>query len=158
MAVKTKRFWAIVFPLCLILVLPALAAAADGWSWPNLNPFAKKESARASDSGFSLNGRKPSSSYASARKTEPSTWQKVSTGTANTWKKTTSALTPWKNDSPPPPKPSGSRGYKSSIKSAPPSKTTWYNPTTWFAGEEKKPESKGPGSVTDFISQPRMPF
>jgi hypothetical protein len=157
MAVKTKRVWAIVFPLCLLLILPAVTAA-EGWSWPNLNPFAKKESARSSDSGWSLNGRKPSSSYASARKSEPSMWDKVSTGTANTWKKTSSALTPWKNDSPPP-KPSGSRGYRSSIKSAPQSKTTWYNPTTWFGGEEKKkPESKGPGSVTDFISQPRMPF
>ena len=155
---KTKRFGALVFPLCLALLLPSLATA-EGWSWPNLNPFGTKEASRDDSGGWSLTGKKPSTSYASVRKTEPSTWQKFSTGTSKTWNKTTTALNPWKSSSSQPaPKISGSRGFKNSYKpAAEKSKSTWYNPTTWF-GSEEKPVSKGPGSVSDFISQPRMPY
>ncbi len=155
---KTIRFWALVFPLCLVLALPTLAKA-EGWGWPNLNPFGKKDAGSAGSGGWSLTGKRPSTSYASVRKTEPSTWQKVSAGASNTWNKTTTALNPWKSStSKAAPKPSGSRGFKNSYKAPPEkSKSTWYNPTTWF-GSEEKPVSKGPGSVSDFISQPRMPY
>ncbi|HTN74016.1 MAG TPA: hypothetical protein VL096_02170 [Pirellulaceae bacterium] len=171
---KTTRCWAIVLALMLVMTLPALAAA-EGWGLPGWNPFASKsntskakspanKSVRASvsdDDGFSLTSKKPGSSYNSSRKptTEPSTWSKFTSGTSSTMKKTGSYLTPWRKETPPPPKPSGSRGIKTSAKQASnrgESGTTWYNPTTWFGSGEPAP--KKIDSVPGFLGQSRPSY
>lgn len=166
---QTKRVWAIVVPVALSLLLPGLVLGGD-WGLPNLNPFASKTtststkstsnksssqkvSARVSDDDFSLAKKR------STATTEPSTWQKVSSGTSNTLKKTGSYLTPWKKQAPPPPpKPSGSRGIRTAKKAeAPASSTgsTWYNPTTWFGSSEPEPAPKRTESVSSFLGQSR---
>jgi hypothetical protein len=129
--VKNVRLW-IVLPLVALLVAPSFAAA-EGWGLPNLNPWAKKPAQK--------------SAFASARK-EPSTWQKMSKGTASTWKKTTAALTPWKKSTPPPARPTGVRSP--AAKQA--SKTTWYNPVTWFKDDKG---SRAPSTPGEFLTQPR---
>jgi hypothetical protein len=144
--VKTARLVSIVATL-LLLGTPT-AALAEGWGLPNLNPFAAKS-------------KKPASNFASQRKPQPSTWQKLSKGTASTWNKTTSALTPWKTETTGQPRVTGNGARMASkpakSKTSQASGATWYKPHTWFSSEEK-PATRQPGSVPDFIGQPRIPY
>jgi hypothetical protein len=151
--VKTARLWAIVCLVLLIVAGPAIQASAlaEGWGLPSWKANASKN--KASEGNWSVSGKKPSSSnFASSTRKQPSTWQKMTSGTSTAMKKTTSALTPWKSKPAPPTRMTGARPAK---KTAPTS--TWYNPTTWFA-EETKPASKPAGSVSEFLNQPRVPY
>jgi hypothetical protein len=147
MAVKNQRFLAFVFPLVCVLLLPAFVSA-EGW---NLNPWAKKKPAATNSNMF------PSQHKTFQSKKEPSTWQKVSSGTAGAWDKTTSTLNPWKKEKKTPARVTGVRRPVTAPKE---SKSTWYNPTSWFQKEQKPAFSaqKQPASVNEFLNQPRVPY
>lgn len=152
---KTNRVLAIVFPVVLVMAVPALAWA-DDWKW---NPFAKSKSSSSwsdDDNGWSLWGKKPGPTFGATQQ-KPSTWKKISSGTASAWNKTTAALTPWKKESKTQAKITGSRGIRATNIPQPQKKTTWYNPTTWFAGDAKA-DNKPAGSVSEFLNQPRVPY
>jgi hypothetical protein len=153
--VKTARSLAVVGLMLGMLLVPALAFA-DGWSMPNLNPFSGKSSSK-SKNDWSLTGKKPNSSFASSKSKKPSTWKKMSTGTANAWNKTTSSLNPWKPEpKKTPARPTGARRPPTG-KATP--KSTWYNPTSWFSKAEDAPaEKREAESVAEFLSQPRVPY
>jgi hypothetical protein len=156
MAVKTKWFLAIVFPLVMVLAVPAFVWA-EGWSMPNLNPFSSSKSKK--DTSWKWPGQQPAgkSSFASQRSPQPTTWQKLSQGTANTWNKTSATINPWHKETTAPTRNTATR-RPSNLPGKQPPPTTWYNPTTWFG--EKKPErgSHAPGSVSEFLNQPRVPY
>lgn len=171
---KTKWFLAVVFPVVLASCLPN-ALAGEGWL-PNLNPFSsgsseaktspygsKPAASSVSDdeSSWRLTDPQPGKSSSGRRAaSEPSTWSKFSAGTSKTVRKTTSYLTPWKQQAKaPPPKPSGSRGIRTSAKNASQqtsSGSTWYNPATWFAGETQP--AKKIDSVPGFLGQARPDY
>ena len=155
MAVKTHWFLAIVFPLVCLLLLPTFATA-EGWSLPG---WGKSKSSKSSWSWPGTSNKNAQSKFASKR-SQPSTWDKVSKGTANSWDKTTSAINPWKKETKTPARPTGARRPANLPGKAEP-KTTWYNPSTWFGSDEKPQKSKSyepPGSVNEFLSQPRVPY
>jgi hypothetical protein len=77
-------------------------------------------------------------------------------GTSNAWSKTTSALNPWKKDKTPA-RVTGARRAVNMPKQE--SKSTWYNPTTWFQNDDKKTIGAGqPQSVNQFLNQKRVPY
>src|SRR5262245_55727952 len=72
----------------LVLAGASAAMAAEGWSLPNLNPFSQKESEPAP--------RRPAAHQTRRVASEPSTWERFTSGTKNLVGKTTDKLTPWK--------------------------------------------------------------
>jgi hypothetical protein len=156
--VLTKRLVAILFPLIALLIVPAWASA-EGWSMPNLNPWSKKKSKGMSDNDWAFTGQKPKTKFGQK---QPSTWDKVSSGTAKTWDTTTDYINPWKKDK----KPVRNTGARRPVNMPPKqaSKSTWYNPASWW-GSEKKPApapartaDRPAKSVSEFLNQPRVPY
>lgn len=147
---RNRWFMVVVVVLCSILVMPVVASA-EGWL-SNLNPFG--ESKDESDSGgWALPSKSSASKPAPSRsKAEPTTWQKISSGTSSAAKTTSSYINPWHKENKPA-KPSGSRGYKTASSKSKSSGSTWYNPASWFAGEQ--PAEKKPQTVSSFLGQSR---
>jgi hypothetical protein len=156
--VKSARFALPVFCLVLFVAVTAIRAD-DGFSFPNLNPFAAKKTdakpakTRVSDQSARapvMSPRKPS---------EPSTWEKMGTGTKNFFTKTGEVLMPWKTPSTPAPaqvSPTGTRrsysGSSMSKKPEPKKKSLF---SSWFGGEEEPQQQM---DVNEFLAQPRPGF
>ena len=109
------------------------ASTSDGWFGTSSKPAAN---------GVTTSGAKKSwwPSWTSSKpkpkaKSNKSMWNSMTTGTKNTWNKTTSFLNPFDN----PPKPSTS------------SKETAANSSGWFTS--KKTEPKPPSTIGDFMVQ-----
>ena len=149
--------------VCLLLAIPLLAVADDGgWKMPNLNPFSQKtttrtpaRTAKPPTSGWHMPSLWPSTKRAQSKSNQPSSWQKMTTGTKNLFSKTADALNPWDSKPQPsaPPKPSGSN---SAFSQASAKKKATQNTSllpSWLGGGKK--EDDRPKDVNDFLSQPR---
>lgn len=154
---KTARWMAMVLPVLCVLVVPAFAAA-EGWGLPSWNPFGNDDKPTKASENSWKTGKKTDSTFASKRSTEPSMWSKMGSSTSSAWKKTTATLTPWNKPKKTPARVTGSR----SRTAAAPAKTPWYNPSGWFGDDKKESPTQQPGqkagSVSDFLSQPRVPY
>lgn len=158
---KTSRLW--ILSCAGLIGLLTQTANAEGWSMSKLNPFAKDGSAKPKTSRVSDSDSKSWSlpklpSWSStkpapaARKSEPSTIGKVTSGTKSMLSKTKETLTPW-DDSP-----SKSKKRSPSSRTASsrqPKKSKGFLPSSWFA-DSKPSKSSEPRSVTDFIGQQRV--
>lgn len=151
---RRPRRSSVLLSFCAVLCLTLSASADDGWSMPNLNPFASKPksstptrkiSESKSSSGWSLNpfAKKPSStsskSASSRRKSEPSLLTK-------TWE----AVTPW--DDHPAKKPAPLTNTKSS-KSSKSKEKGWFD--SMFGPEE---EPRKPRTVNEWLDQEKPGF
>jgi hypothetical protein len=148
--------------LLVVIALPQLAAADDGWQMPNLNPFAKKSrpptSARVSDGSswkmpsFLTGGTKKPA--APKKPNQPTTWQKMSASNRKFWSQTADTLNPFNdaNDNQPPPAATGSNSYfsQASNRKTKEKKSSTFLPS-WFSEEkEEKPKT-----VNEFLGRPR---
>jgi hypothetical protein len=151
--VKTSWHWSIVFPVVVILLLPAFATA-EGWGW---NPFSSKKSGQSgfratdADTDWQLARKRPQA--------QQTTWQKVSSGTSSAWKKTSSVLNPWHKEPQPAGRVTGAGHFQNSAARAPAksSGSTWYKPTTWFSSQ-REPEPRPTSSIPGFLGQKRVPY
>lgn len=156
------------FSWMMLLIVPALAVAEEGgWSMPNLNPFAKKGRSRASasvsdapTSGWKWPKLWPSSApkmpgmSRSARSSEPSTWQKMTTGTKNAMSKTADMLNPFDNADDNKQAPiTGSNSVFSQASKNKKSKAKSFLPSWSWGGEEEKDET-----VNQFLARPKPDF
>lgn len=103
--------------ICLSSLLVTKVQADEGWKFPSLNPFKKSDESapkpKSPSKGKISDGAGTGSSKfweskpaaANASSNQPSTWDKMSTGTKNLMGKTKSALTPWKTEEPAPTRP-----------------------------------------------------
>lgn len=130
--------------LSMTLLFATLGFSADeGWSLSKLNPFSKTSSTKSSPpQAKNFN----SSAKPSYRKTEPSTMDKISSGTKNMVSKTKTALTP-----------GGGKTAKAKpaantvqTKSKDGQKKSWV--PSWLS---KKEEPKKAQTIPEFLNQPR---
>jgi hypothetical protein len=139
----------------------ASSAADDGWKMPNLNPFKGKgnppTAARVSNaptSGWHAPKLWASPAPAKRKANQPTTWNKMTSGTQKFFSKTADALNPWDDKQPkPPPKITGSNTaftHNNAAKQEP--KSGSINPASWWSAQKK---DQPPKSVNDFLSQPR---
>lgn len=148
----------------LIAVLAPATALADGWKFPNLNPFkrTKAPATRRSvsdDGGFQL--PKPSMPKMempkmpklglgpqSKKSSGPSTFQRINNGTKAVFSKTKSTLMPWT-------KPKASVSDRPSFRTArsvSDEKKGSFFPS-WFSDREDEKPVRSP---EDFLKQPRV--
>ena len=149
--------------IVLWVALPLLASAEDGgWNMPNLNPFASKSqpttSSRASQpptSGWKMPKVLPQASARPKRRaSQPTTWNRMTSGTQNMLSKTADALTPWDNKKPAPPQQlTGSNSiftHNNAAKKEP--KSSGVAPASWWSSDKS---AERPNTVNGFLSQPR---
>jgi hypothetical protein len=129
-----NRTRSILVGTCLLLLLATFARAADeGWSLSKLNPFGQSTATKKK--------------MPRVRKTEPSTWDKVSSGTKNALTKTNQTINPWAKKSTSSSKRTGTHQAANRPKST--EKKSMFD---WFGKAE---EPKQPKTVSEFISQPK---
>jgi hypothetical protein len=145
-------------------LLVGSSGAAEGWSLPNLNPFAKKKSGPYTTRTSDRSGWKLPSLWPKAKRTTtsgPSTWQKMTTSTKTAAAKTADFLNPFDdaNDAQPAPSPTG-YGSPFSTASAPKqSEGSGSMVPQWLWGGGAKEEGpKRPKTVNEFLSQPKPEF
>ena len=154
---------------CLLIVAAFLLAFAypalgddGGWKMPNLNPFSQKTkttttawTGKPPTSGWHMPKLWPSTTTAQTKPNQPSTMQKMGTGTKNFFSKTADALNPWDNAQPaaPPPKPSGSNSAfsQATAKKKDTQSTSLLPSWPWGA----KAEDKKDNDVNAFLARPR---
>jgi hypothetical protein len=153
--VKRAQFALTVF---FMLAFAAVSAAAEsGWKFPNLNPFSSEKSSSSAKPApkKSSSGLKWPFSGESEQKpkkpSEPSTWDKVSTGTKEFFGKTKDTLMPWTKSDQKAGHDSVAKRYNVKKSAKKPEKKSFF--TGWLSGEEEKPEK--PKSVSEFLAQPR---
>ena len=156
-----KRYLVAASAACLMLTLTAGAFAADGWSMPNLNPFAKKypgpAKARASDSGWKMPSLWPKSNTAARSPAAgPSTWQKMTNSTKSAMSKTADFLNPFDDANDLKATDPSPTGYNKQITQSPDKKQTDAKQASWWGGEAEQP--KRAQTVNDFLSQPKPEF
>ena len=139
-----------------------IIADESGWKMPNLNPFSAGGHAPTSNGA----GQPPTSGWKmpklgsqtpaqpKRRANQPTTLNRMTSGTQNLFSKTADALNPWDKKQPAaPPKLSGSNSIftnQSTTKTA--NKDTAVKPASWW-GSDKKDTT--PKTVNGFLSQPR---
>ena len=129
-----NRTRSILVGTCLVLLLATFAGAAEeGWSLSKLNPFSQSTTTKK---------KTPQ-----VRKTQPSTLDKVTSGTKNALAKTNQAINPWAKKSTSSSKRTSTQQAANRSKSA--EKKSMFN---WFGKAE---EPKQPKTVSEFISQPK---
>jgi hypothetical protein len=150
-----SRLFGLVGIVTLLAILPSAAQAESNWKFPNLNPFSKNsdtDGEKAKSSRFQMPRLLPAwGAKSSRRSSEPSTWNKLTTGTKEFFSKTADVLTPWDTAAE---KKAGnssisnrftSRNYREKEK-----KESFF--TGWIP---KKNEPKQPRSVSEFLKRPR---
>ena len=139
-----NRTRSILLGLSLALLFATRGFSADeGWSLSKLNPFSKTSSTKSSPpEPRNFN----SSAKPSFRKTEPSTMDKISSGTKSMVNKTKTALTPG-GSKVAKPKPAANTVQ---TKSKDGQKKSWV--PSWLS---KKEEPKTARTVPEFLNQPR---
>jgi hypothetical protein len=152
-----SRLFKLIGVLMLLIIVPCVARAESNWQFPNLNPFAKKSDAAAESeksSRFKMPTLLPSFGEKSNRRSsEPSTWNKLTTGTKEFLGKTADVLTPWDTAA-------EKKARNSSVSDRFPSRNYREKEvekkesifTSWLP-EKKEPER--PRSVSEFLKQPR---
>ena len=150
----------------VVFALDTGTAEDSGWKMPNLNPFSSgakpPTSGRASNpptSGWKMPkvpSLSPQAAAKSKRRSNPTTFDRMTKGTRTFFNKTADALTPWDNKQPAPtPNITGSntaftRGNRPKKETNEP-KSGSILPASWW-GSEKEDKPK---TVNDFLSQPR---
>lgn len=139
-----------------VFALAESPVRAEGWKMPNLIPFKKKDShpahLRVTDEPSpwwkpklpSLQGRK------SKPASEPSTWNKMSSGTRRAWTKTKDVLNPFDDAQD---KPKDVTGYNTHFTQQASHRKEEKEGSSWWPWTEEKP--KRPQTVQDFLSQER---
>ena len=150
-----SRLFRLVSACMLLAVLSCPARAESNWKLPNLNPFAKKPATSArpkKTSRFKMPDLLPSWGEKKARRSsEPSTWNKITTGTKKFAGKTADVLTPWDTAAEKKAKNSSINDRFSFNKPArKKEKKSLF--ASWLP---KKEEPKRPRSVAEFLKQPR---
>jgi hypothetical protein len=151
-------------PIAVVLVSACAAnrpvQAEDGWKFPNLNPFKKsddtgssgkkKASAKLSDKphGSSWKWWGSTNNSSTSRTSEPSTWDKMSSGTKSLMTKTKSAITPWKTEEATTKR--SATGTNRLVSKKKQEKSSWL--PTWKT--EKEP-SDGPRTLSDWVGLPK---
>ena len=149
----------------VVSVFAASCPAADGWSLPSLNPFAKKSAAapktRPSESGWKLPSLWPKTAPQTTS-SKPSTWQKMTNSTKSAAAKTADFLNPFDDagDAKPAASPTG---YGSPFSTASSQKKADDNGSIvpqwlWGSSSAKPEETKRPKTVNEFLSQPKPEF
>ena len=136
------RFAWLAWPASLVLVaVTATMVFADGFKFPNLNPFAKPKR-----STFRLTGEQP-------QPEEPSTWSKMTSATSDFFGKTVDFVTPsfMKKKKTVMPRPSGTRRV---IRATPPAKKRSFFSYFWPAKEEPRASK----DINSFLIQERPDF
>jgi hypothetical protein len=146
---------------CLLFVISVARSEESGWKMPNMNPLAGKgqpptssRSAAPPTSGWKMPRLWPQAKAQPKRRgNQPSTWNRVTTGTQQMLSKTADAINPWDDQqkkTSAPPKITGSNSIFSQSSSKTHKKDSGVKPASWFGGEkEEKP------TVNSFLSQPR---
>lgn len=149
----------IVAVACVAFALASACSGAETKSGFSLNPFAKSadskkaaSSSSKSSSGFKLPSLRPTSDEKKIRKrpTEPSAWDKFTSGTKSMVEKTADTLTFWDNDKASS-KPAGQISVRSRFGVKQEEKKSFFS--SWFVGEPEKP--KQPRTVSEFLNQDR---
>lgn len=161
--------------LAFVLVLSVAAAAnaqspTSGWRMPNLNPFAGKSNAPANNGGRSTvakvvdpfglipgTGGRTSNASFGQQPQQPSTWQKMTSGTKKVASQTADFLNPF-NDEPAPVQQNNFTGSNSAFNrqankrpvQQAKEKQGWFPGLNTTQGTEEKPSS-----VNGFLSQKR---
>jgi hypothetical protein len=162
-ALMKSKFWLSIVAIVMASLAGVGAAADNSWKLPNLNPFASKPkpptSGRAASSpGWRMPNLLPNLGP-SRKSNQPSTWQKMTSGTKNIMSKTTSALNPW--DDPKTNQPAASVTGSNSLFSQATSKRPpaakddsggSVLPASWWSSEKK---DEPPKSVNEFLARPR---
>lgn len=148
-----------------LAVVSSTSRAAEGWQMPNLNPFAKKAgpptSARVSDAGdgwkmpsFAPKAKKKSTM--AGKRPQPTTWQKMTTGSKKFWSQTADTLNPFNDakDNRPMPSVTGTNSYfsQASSRKSNTQKSNTFLPSFWSSEKESPKRSN---DVNNFLSQPR---
>ena len=129
----------------LLLVLAVAGVVqAEGWQWPNLNPFAPKKTSPYKVKDATSTSWLPTWGQPAAPRKGPTTWQKVQAAPGKMYNKTKETLSPLNPFKTQPTRTSSFMGAKKQQESS----GFWPD---WMTVEEKE-ESK-PISVSDFISQ-----
>src|SRR6478736_4048944 len=140
----------------LIFGLPAVALAADGnWKMPNLNPFSAKTTAPSAPagnpptSGWHAPKLWPKTAAAKRKSSEPTAWNKMTSGPRNLLSKTAGALNPWDNKQPAPPqKVSGSNTPFTHNKPAKPEQPSGsILPAGWWSSDKGDKKDQSPKTV-----------
>ncbi|MBM4004004.1 MAG: hypothetical protein FJ295_12085 [Planctomycetes bacterium] len=134
--------------------------ADDGWKFPNLNPFKKSEetgSAGKKKTSAKFSDKNQDSSWkwwgstkdaSRSRAAEPSTWDKMSSGTKSLMAKTKSAITPWKSEETTTKRPA--TGTNRLVSKKKQEKSSWL--PTW---KTEKESSDGPRTLSDWVGLPK---
>lgn len=151
------KLWACLGLAAVIVAAVNLPAAAEGWPALTLNPFKSSDQPSKSNSGSNplrlpdLTGR---SSKKTVKTKEPSTWQKLSTGTKKALTKTKETLLPWtkKED----PNQSILERYTvNDLDYSPQPKKPKTGLASWLSSDDEEEDDGRPKTVTDFLKQPR---
>ena len=148
------------------------AGAADGWSMPTLNPFAKKKpagpvKARTSDASWKMPSLWPKSLTttttvrpAPKAPAGPTTWQKMTSSTKSAVSKTADFLNPFNDatDNEPAPSPTGSNtAFSQAMNKKTPADDNSSSVPDWLWGGSEK-EAQRPKTVNEFLAQPKPQF
>jgi hypothetical protein len=130
----------------LLLMLAATGVVqAEGWQWPNLNPFAPKKTSPYKVNDATSTSWLPTWGRPAAPRSGPTTWQKVQAAPGKMYNKTKETLSPLNPFKTQPKKTSSFMGAKKQ-------ETSGFWPD-WMTVEEKE-ESK-PLSVSDWLNAPK---
>jgi hypothetical protein len=161
--VKT-RFALPLIAVTMIVLCPLFATGEESsWKFPNLNPFASKgqppttsRASGAKSAAWRMPKLWPKSTPARKPTQQPSTMQKMTTGTKQFFSKTADALNPWDdaNDNQVR-KASGSNSAFSQAtkKKKPDESSNSLLPASWWSSEDK--DSGRDKDVNAFLSRPR---
>jgi hypothetical protein len=159
-----KLFFVLIAAAFFTTTLPNGACGEDGgWGMPNLNPFGGKakpptsqRAANPATSGWKMPNLWPQTSAKPKKKSnQPTTWNRMTSGTTTFFSKTADALTPWDNKpAAPPPKLTGSNSIftQSGATKGNSQKSNSVSPASWWSSDKADQPDK---SVNDFLSRPR---
>jgi hypothetical protein len=136
-------------------------AEESSWKLPNLNPFASKgqpptasRAPKSNSVGWKMPKLWPSTSAAKRPTGQPTSLQKMTSGTKQFFSKTADALNPWDdaNDAPPQRASGSNSAFSRATKKKKESTSSGLSPASWWSSDEKDGRDK---TVNDFLSRPR---
>jgi hypothetical protein len=145
--------------------LPTGACGEEGgWKMPNLNPFSgtakpptSQRAGNPATSGWKMPNLLPQTgAKPKKRSNQPSTWNRMTSGTTTFFSKTADVLTPWDNNkpAPTPQKLTGSNSIftQNGSTKGNTKKSSSVSPASWWSSDKSDQPDK---SVNDFLSRPR---
>ena len=144
----------------IVACADCVPAEESSWKLPNLNPFASKgqpptaaRAPKAASTGWRMPKLWPGAS-AKRPTGQPTSLQKMTTGTKQFFSKTADALNPWDdaNDQPPARASGSNSAISRATKKKKESTSSGLSPASWWSSDEKDDRDK---TVNDFLSRPR---